>query len=175
MILAKKTVKTDISEAERALYDELEAYLAVQEKAERSLIAVLHKTQNLFGYIPEPAMYLIADQLRLTAADVYGVVTFYSYFTLKPKGRYAFSVCLGTACYVKGAQDVLEALQDELHIKAGDTTEDRLFSIVPTRCLGDCANAPVVMVNGRLYGHVTPESVRKLVRQYRKEAADASL
>lgn len=160
-------------EEDKHLYEELFAFIATKEPVESSLIAVLHRAQNLFGYIPEPAMVHIAEKLNITSAEVYGVVTFYSYFTLKPKGKYNFSVCLGTACYVKGAQDVLEALEDELGIKAGDTTDDRLFSIIPTRCLGDCARAPIVMVNETSYGNVTPESIRKIVRDYRKEAANA--
>lgn len=154
---------------EQAVYESLVAYMKTLPASENSLIAILHRAQNLFGYIPREAMYVIAQYLDLPVSKIYGVVTFYSYFTEKPKGKFAFSVCLGTACYVKGAQDVLEALEEELGIKTGDTTDDRMFSIIQTRCLGDCANAPIVMVNDQLYGNMNPDSVRKLVRDYRKE------
>ena len=94
------------------------------------------------GYIPRPAMMLIAEVLDIPSSKVYGVVTFYSYFSLQPKGRYNFSVCMGTACYVKGSQDILEALQDELELEEGQTSEDGLFSIQATRCLSLCRCPP---------------------------------
>lgn len=156
------------NEKEYALYEELLAFMEDKEKTESSLISILHKAQNLFGYISKDAMEIISKELGLPVSKIYGVVTFYSYFTLKPKGKYSFSVCLGTACYVKGANDVLAALEDELGIKSGDTTADFLFSIIPTRCLGDCSRAPIVMVNDELYGYMDAKKVRDLVKQYRK-------
>lgn len=160
------------SEAEKPLYDDLIAFMETKEPVESSLIAILHHCQHTFGYIPQDAMSLAALYLGIPISKVYGVVTFYSFFTEVPKGKYAISVCLGTACYVKGAQQILGALENELKIEAGGTTEDRLFSIVETRCLGDCANAPIVMVNDEPYGHMDADKVRKLVRRYRKEESE---
>lgn len=154
------------------LYEQLIEFMRSVPLEESSLIAILHFTQDLFGYIPDRAMLLIAEGLHIPSSKVYGVVTFYSYFTLQPKGKYNFSVCMGTACYVKGANDVLEALKDELKIDDGETTSDGVFSIQATRCLGDCAAAPVVMVNDASYGHIDTSSIRELVRDYRQKAAD---
>lgn len=153
------------------LYEQLIEFMRSVPLEESSLISILHFTQDLFGYIPESAMLLIAEGLHIPSSKVYGVVTFYSYFSLKPKGKYNFSVCMGTACYVKGANDVLAALQDELKIQDGETTTDGIFSIQATRCLGDCASAPIVMVNDASYGHVDTSSIREIVRNYRKKAS----
>lgn len=160
------------TEKEQPLYDNLISFMKTKERVESSLIAILHHCQHTFGYIPQDAMSLAALYLNLPISKVYGVVTFYSFFTEVPKGKYAISVCLGTACYVKGAQQILGALEDELKIKVGETTEDKLFSIVETRCLGDCANAPIVMVNEEQYGHMDPDKIRKLVQKYRKEESE---
>ena len=156
-------------EQDRPKYEELLAFMKTKEPKEDSLIMILHHCQDLFGYIPRDAMSLAAAYLKLPLSKVYGVVTFYSYFSEVPKGKYSISVCLGTACYVKGGKQVLDALKDELQIDDGETTEDRLFTIVETRCLGDCANAPIVMVNDEVFGQMTPDKIRKLVRKYRRE------
>ncbi len=172
MLLAKAP-RTALPEGpERPKYEELVAYVLKKERCEASLIDVLHRCQNLFGYIPRPAMLIIGEMLDLHASKVYGVVTFYSYFTEIPTGKYNISVCLGTACYVKGAQEVLQSFEETLGIKMGQTTEDLLFSISPTRCLGDCSRAPVVMINDELYGNVTPAEAKKLVQRYRKLEAE---
>lgn len=160
---------------EAHLYEELVAYLQTKERKESSLIDVMHKTQNLFGYIPRTAQLLIGEMLDIHTTKVYGVLTFYSFFTEKPKGKYAISICLGTACYVKGAQKVLEAFEKELGIKGNDTTDDRLFSIVPTRCLGDCSNAPIVMVNEDVWTRVEPAKAKEIVAHYRELAANPEL
>ncbi len=136
---------------------------------ESSLITILHKTQDHYGYIPKEAQAYIAKELNIPASKVYGVLTFYSYFVDKPKGKYQISVCLGTACYVKGAAEVLKSLEDELGIKFGETTPDLKFSIAQTRCLGDCSNAPVVMINDKLYGKVQPTEVATILAEYKKE------
>ncbi len=136
---------------------------------ESSLISILHKTQDLYGYIPREAQGFIAKQLGIPASKVYGVVSFYSYFVDKPKGKYQISVCLGTACYVKGAADVLKRIEDELGIKFGETTQDLQFSIAQTRCLGDCSNAPVIMINQELFGKVHPDEVPLLLERYRNK------
>lgn len=138
---------------------------------ESSLIQILHQTQERFGYIPRDAQGFIAKQLGIPAAKVYGVVSFYSYFVDKPKGKYQISVCLGTACYVKGAAEVLKRLEEELGIHFGETTPDLRFSIAQTRCLGDCSNAPVLMINDTLYGKVTSDEVPLILSKYKEEEA----
>lgn len=151
-----------------------ENFLALQDiinevgNEESSLITILHKTQDLYGYIPREAQGYIAKQLNIPASQVYGVVSFYSYFVDKPKGKYQISVCLGTACYVKGALDVLTRLEKELGIKFGETTPDLQFSIAQTRCLGDCSNAPVIMINDELFGKVSPDEVPLILNKYRE-------
>lgn len=154
--------------ADQSKYDELAAFIKTVDASEKSLIAVLHRTQTIFGYIPQDAQLMIAKALHLPTAKVYGVVTFYSYFTEVPRGKYQISVCLGTACYVKGAQEVLQAFQDELGIGAGETTKDLLFSIAQSRCLGDCANAPVVMINDELYAQVHSDEVPAIIKKIRE-------
>lgn len=136
---------------------------------ESNLIAVLHKSQELYGYVSQEAMNAIAEEMRIPTAHIWGVATFYHYFNLNPPGKYVISVCLGTACYVKGAGDVMEAIKDELGIDEGETTEDGVFSLHGARCLGACGLAPVVMVNDKMHGDLTPDSARKLLKQYRRK------
>lgn len=124
-----------------------------------NLIQILNEVQNEYGYIPELAQEKISEFLKITKAEIYGVITFYSRFTLEPKGKYTISVCLGTACYVKGSQKILDRLQERLKIEPGQTTEDGMFSIDKTRCVGACGLAPVFTVNGEVYGKAT---VKKL-------------
>ncbi|NJP40905.1 NAD(P)H-dependent oxidoreductase subunit E [Oscillospiraceae bacterium HV4-5-C5C] len=157
---------------EADLYRQLIEYIKTKEPKESSLIDVMHFTQDLFGYVPKTAQLLIGEMLNIHTTKVYGVLTFYNYFTEVPKGRYAISVCLGTACYVKGGAEVLAAFSKELGIKPGDTTADRLFSIVQTRCLGDCSNAPIVMINDDLLPKVTVKQVPGIIARYRKLAQD---
>lgn len=130
------------------------------------LIQVLHYAQHLFGYLPDVVQERVAELLTISPADVYGVVSFYSYFSMVPKGKYCISVCTGTACYVKGAEDILHVLEDELSLKAGETTKDMKFSIDILRCIGACGIAPVVLVNDKTYGNVTQDSVRTLIKKY---------
>lgn len=124
-----------------------------------NLIQILNEVQDEYGYIPEIAQKKISEYLKISMAEIYGVITFYSRFTLEPKGKYTISVCLGTACYVKGSQKILDRLQERLKIEPGQTTEDGMFSIDKTRCVGACGLAPVFTVNGEVYGKAT---VKKL-------------
>ena len=124
-----------------------------------NLIQILNEVQDEFGYIPELSQNLISEYLKISKAEIYGVITFYSRFTLEPKGKYTFGICLGTACYVKGSQKILDRLQERLKIEPGQTTEDGLFSIDKTRCVGACGLAPVFTVNDEVYGKAT---VKKL-------------
>ena len=132
-----------------------------------SLIPILHEVQDLFGYIPHSAQEFIAGELKIPMTDIYSVITFYSRFTLAPKGKYGIYVCMGTACYVKGAENVLAAVKESLGINLKQTTGDGLFSIEETRCLGACGLAPVMMVNEDVYARMTPEQVDGILLKYR--------
>jgi len=123
------------------------------------LINILHAAQGIFGYLPREVQ-------EIPVSRVYGVVTFYSFFTMTPKGKYPISVCLGTACYVRGAEKVLDEFQRQLEIKVGETTPDGLFSLDCLRCVGACGLAPVVTIAGKVYGRLTPEKVRDILSEY---------
>lgn len=130
------------------------------------LINVLHKTQGAFGYLPAEVQEVIARELNVAVAKVFGVVTFYSFFTMVPKGKHPISICTGTACYVRGAEKVLEEFKKELGVKVGETTGDGKFSISCLRCVGACGLAPVVMVGDKTYGRVAPEMVKDILNEY---------
>ena len=132
-----------------------------------SLIPALQAAQNVFGYIPKPAMDLISQTLDEPLSRVLGVVTFYSFFSTVPRGQYLIRVCLGTACYVRGGKDVLEKLQHTLGIGIGETTPDRLFSLEVARCFGACGMAPVIMVNETIHQRVKAARINELLTQYR--------
>ncbi|HPD43876.1 MAG TPA: NAD(P)H-dependent oxidoreductase subunit E, partial [Dysgonamonadaceae bacterium] len=131
------------------------------------LINVLHETQSEFGYLPAEVQDVIAQNLRIPVAQVYGVVSFYSFFTMTPKGEHPISICLGTACYVRGSEKILEEFKKELKIEVGETTPDGKFSINCLRCVGACGLAPVVMVGERVFGRVSPESVKQIIAEYK--------
>ncbi len=130
------------------------------------LINILHKTQGTFGYLPAEVQEVIADELNIPVAKVFGVVTFYSYFTMKPKGKHPISICTGTACYVRGAEKVLDELKKKLNIEVGETTADGKFSISCLRCVGACGLAPVVMIGDKTYGRVSPDGVEDILNEY---------
>ena len=129
------------------------------------LIQTLHKAQGIFGYLPEDIQLFVADHLKLHLADVYGVISFYSFFTDQPVGKYKINVCTGTACFVKGAGDILEEFSRHLEIKEGETSEDLEFSLGGLRCVGACSLAPVVMVNDQVYGNVTKDMVSEIIKK----------
>ncbi|MDR1879965.1 MAG: NAD(P)H-dependent oxidoreductase subunit E [Tannerellaceae bacterium] len=130
------------------------------------LINILHATQGALGYLPQEVQEVIAAKLAIPVSRVYGVVTFYSFFTMTAKGKYPISVCLGTACYVRGAEKVLEEFERQLDIKVGETTPDGLFSLDCLRCVGACGLAPVVSIGGKVYGRVAPDKVRNILSDY---------
>ena len=140
-----------------------------KENTDSYLISILHKVQARYGYLSEQHMQEVAEQMEIPAAKVSGVATFYHFFRLTPQGKYKISVCMGTACYVKGADEVLEAFKFALRIKEGETTKDGLYSIENTRCLGVCGLAPVVMINDKVYGKVTPEMVPSILRSLKEQ------
>ncbi len=130
------------------------------------LIPVLTECQGITGYLPVELQEYVADRLNIPGSTVYGVVTFYSFFTMVPKGKHIIKVCMGTACYVRGIGEVLNRLKSKYHLEVGGTTEDRLFSLEAVRCLGACGLAPVMVVDEDTYGGVTPESALKIVEAY---------
>lgn len=134
-----------------------------------TLIAALHRAQDLYGYLPQEVMAHVARELQVPEAYVYGVATFYSYFTLTPRGKYPVGVCMGTACYVKGSAAILSAVEKQLGIKTGETTEDGLFSLVETRCIGACGLAPVITVGEDVYGRLTANQIPEILEKYRSE------
>jgi bidirectional [NiFe] hydrogenase diaphorase subunit len=136
----------------------LEAHMKKHQFKHDALIEVLHKAQELFGYLEDDLLLFIAYRLKLPASRVYGVATFYHFFTLKPQGRHTCVVCMGTACYVKGADRVLAAVEEQAKIKAGETTSDSELSLLTARCIGACGIAPAVVYDGTVTPRQTPES-----------------
>ncbi len=129
------------------------------------LINILHEAQHLLGYLPEDVQCVIARKLNIPVSKVYGVVTFYTFFTMSPKGKHPISVCLGTACYVRGSEKLLEEFKRVLGIEVGETTPDGKFSLDCLRCVGACGLAPVVMVGEKVYGRLQPDSVKKIIEE----------
>ena len=132
-----------------------------------ALMPVLQKAQSIFGCVPMDVQKIIAEGLGVTLSEVYGVATFYAQFSLEPSGKYIISVCLGTACYVKGSQKVLDRLSEELKIPVGKTTSDGLFTLNATRCLGACGLAPVMTINEEVYGRLTPDDIPGILAKYK--------
>jgi NADH:ubiquinone oxidoreductase 24 kD subunit len=145
---------------------ELNDYIDNLEEKEGALINVLHEAQDIFGYLSEDVQLFIARKLEITAAKVFGVVTFYSFFTMEPRGKHVINVCMGTACFVKGADKVLEEFKKKLKIKEGNSSEDGMFTIDTLRCVGACGLAPVVTVDGKVYGRVKVDDVDKILSEY---------
>ena len=143
----------------------LEKY--TQDKS--NLIQILNEVQEKYGYIPKLAQEEISKYLSIPMAEIYGVITFYARFSLKPKGKYNIAVCLGTACFVKGSEKVLDRVKELLKIDVGETTKDGLFSIEATRCVGACGLAPVFKVNEEVYGKATPELIDKVIEEYKNK------
>ena len=129
------------------------------------LINILHKVQHLFGYLPQEVQRIVARQLGIPVSKVYGVVTFYSFFTMTPKGEHPISVCMGTACYVRGAEKVLDEFRRILGINVGETTPDGKYSLSSLRCVGACGLAPVVLIGEKVYGRVVPGDVEKILKE----------
>ena len=130
------------------------------------LINVLHKTQEHFGYLPEEVQNEVAVNLNMPLAKVYGVVSFYTFFTMTPKGKYPISICMGTACFVRGAEKIVEAVEKELNIKVGGVTEDGKFSVDCLRCIGACGLAPVMMIGGKVHGRLEPGMIKGILDSY---------
>ena len=145
----------------------LKAAIARYKDQKGALMPVMQEAQEIYGYLPIEVQKMIADGLGVPLSEVYGVATFYAQFTLQPKGEYRISVCLGTACYVKGSDKVLDKISECLGIKTGECTPDGKFSLEACRCVGACGLAPVMMVNDDVHGRVTPEDVPGIIEQYK--------
>jgi len=156
-------------------FAELDRFIETAKGTPGSLITVLHKAQQVFGFLPKEVQLHIAIKMRIPPSEVYGVVTFYNFFNTEPVGKYPISVCMGTACYVRGADKVLDALKQELGIEPGQVTPDGLFSLEVCRCLGACGLAPVITVAGEVHGKLTDQSTRQLVAKLREEAGVATV
>lgn len=140
--------------------------IAKHKEEAGALIPVLHEAQDLYGYLPEEVQRIISRELNIPMAEIYGVITFYTQFSLKPKGQFKISVCLGTACYVKGSGDILERIKKKLNIDVDECTEDGKFSLDATRCIGACGLAPVMTVNDDVYGRLVPEDIDAILEKY---------
>lgn len=165
-----KTQTLDFSGLDAEKLSGLEKFIDNLQEQENVLIEVLHHAQSLFGYLPRDLQLFIARRLGISGAEVYGVVSFYSFFTMKPPGKYTISICTGTACHVRGSGKLLELVQDELKINTGETTDDGLFTFKDVRCVGACGLAPVVMVNDSVYGHVKPDDMMDIINKYREKS-----
>lgn len=149
------------------LVQHLKDYIAALPDKSGQLINVLHEAQSLFVYLPREVQRLVAEEMGMSLAHVYGVVTFYAFFTMQPWGRHLISVCQGAACFVKGAARVLSALKDTLAVDVGEVTEDGCFSINTLRCVGGCALAPVMMIDERVFGNVTPAQIPEILALFK--------
>ena len=147
---------------------QIEEIIARYQGEKTPLMMILSDIQNEFGYIPLEVQELVSEKTGIPVAEIYGVVTFYSFFSLTPKGKFVVGVCLGTACYVKGAQQVLDKFAELLNIKPGQTSEDGLFTLDALRCIGACGIAPAITINGKVYPKVAVSQVPAIVEEYRK-------
>ena len=148
-------------------YEQLAGFIDDLVQTKGALITVLHRAQSIFGYLPQQVQEFVAERLQLPLSKVYGVVEFYAFFTMKPKGECPISICLGTACFIKGAQEVLEELKKALAIEVGEVTPDGRFSIDTLRCVGTCAMAPVIMIGEKVYGNVEAGDVKRIIKEYK--------
>jgi len=152
-----------------ALLDEFIDGLQVKQGA---LISVLHKAQEIFGYLPQEVQDYVAEKLGVAASKVYGVVTFYSFFTMQKKGKFRVNVCMGTACFVKGAENILEEFNRQLGTETGEVSQDGLFSVDALRCIGACGLAPMITVNGKYYGRISKADVAGIIEEVKGATAN---
>ncbi len=154
-------------------YAKLDELLSNYRDQASALIEVLHRVQELVGYLPKDVQVRVADALGISLGEVYSVVSFYSHFSIKPKGKFKIALCKGTACYVKGSPEVLEKMENHLGIRAGDTTDDGVFSLEVVRCLGACGLGPVMTVNENAHGLLKPEKALEILENYRQQKQHA--
>lgn len=157
----------DMEENAEKLLD-FEDFIASHGKTRGDLMNVLHHGQSVFGYLPLEVQELVSKKMNIPLSDIYGVITFYSQFSTIPKGKHEIGVCMGTACYVRGAQKILDEVQNQLQIEVGQTTKDMLFSIQATRCVGACGLAPVMMIDDDVYGKLNANEVKEILNKYKE-------
>jgi len=158
----KCTICAESQEKAKQLHEIIEKY----KDTRGSLIQVLHEAQEIYGYLPLEVQREIAQKMNIPLAEIYGVVSFYTQFSINPKGKYKINVCMGTACYVKGANEILDKFRTRLSIDVGECTEDQKFSLDACRCIGACGLAPVVTINDEVYGKLVPDDVDNILDQY---------
>lgn len=147
----------------------MDDYISTLDDKKGSLIHVLHKAQNIFGFLPKEVQLYVARKLDLPGSKVFGVASFYSYFTSNPVGKHKISVCMGTACFVRGAEKIFEELQSKLGVASGETTEDNMFTLKDVRCIGACGLAPIVLIDDKVFGRVKIEELDNILDEFRKE------
>jgi len=155
----------DVSDERR---DKVKAILKEHKSVKGGLIPILHAVPNTYGYLPEDILHIISEDLNIPMTEIYGVASFYHFFSLEPKGKHIIRVCLGTACYVKGGQRILDRLSQELNVEPGKTTSDGKFTLEATRCLGACGLSPVMTIDDKVYARVTLDDVRRILDEYMK-------
>ena len=156
----------------KKIIQEVQEIMALYKEEKDNLIPILNEIQEKYGYIPKTAQMEVSKYLKIPMAEIYGVITFYSRFTLEPKGKYNISVCLGTACFVKGSQSILDRLKERLKLEEGQTSEDGKFSIDTTRCVGACGIAPVFTVNNEVYGNATVKKLDEVIDKLEKNESN---
>ena len=147
--------------------EQLKSYIKEMRDVQGNLIPIMQKAQEIYGYLPIEVQTIIAREMDIPLEKVYGISTFYAMFSLEPKGKYQIAVCLGTACYVKGSGDVFAKLENVLGLQGGGCTPDGKFSLEACRCLGACGLAPVMMINGEVYGRLTPDQIPGIIAKYK--------
>ena len=153
---------------EQALYDRIDEAIEKYRGHDGALIMVLHEAQEIYGYLPEDLQFYIAGKMGISLAEVSGVVSFYSFFTTKKRGKHTIRVCQGTACYVRGGKRLVDAIKQELDVEVGDTTEDGLFTFEIARCIGACGLAPAIMIDDDVFKQMTPQKLHILLKKYRQ-------
>jgi len=156
-------MEVKVEDFEKENYQKLDEIIDRYKDQEGMLIRILQKAQDVFGYLPIKVQSYISEKLDIPISTVNGVVSFYSLFSQKPKGKFTINVCMGTACYVKGAQEILNTIKGELHIDVNETTLDNLFTLKATRCIGACGLAPVITINDEVYGRLTPADIPSIL------------
>jgi NADH-quinone oxidoreductase subunit E len=159
-------------EKEVDLEDIVKSILKIYNYEKKNLISILLAVQEKFNYLPKETMVIIADELKIRLIDVYSVATFYKVFSLNPRGKYVITVCIGTACHVRGGRKIVEKVQKELEIDVGETTEDKMFTLETVRCLGACALGPVMVINGEYHGQLSTQKAENILNQYRAKGQE---
>ncbi|MEJ6949886.1 NADH-quinone oxidoreductase subunit NuoE family protein [Natronospora cellulosivora (SeqCode)] len=162
----KNTQTKEEKNLDKDKYEELKNVIQEYKEKEGSLITILHQAQKIFGHLPREVQIYVAKSLGIPLAEVYGVVSFYSLFNMEKRGKYTIEICMGTACYVKGSEEILKILKEELKIEPGEITEDGKFTIETTRCIGACSLAPVINIGDDIHGKVKGEEILEIIKKY---------